>query len=298
MANCHTDIDNPDLCRRTGEAGIPFLDGARSSLLAARHLLTYRNRQKNPEPPPADLSDTGKANKWKKILLNHADAVLSEWQAMELFADFGISTPRCRSAQSRNEALRAASELGFPLVLKTAASGITHKSDQDGVVTHITDAQELEQAYAALSRRLGNRVLLSEMVAPGTEVGLGMVNDPQFGPFILIAAGGVLIELISDSQVALAPVTPVKAQQMIASLKIARLLDGMRGKPPGNRRALVKAIVRLSELAFALREVIAEIDINPVIVNQAGACAVDGLVSVSASSQARSRLSNRETASV
>ena len=298
MANCHTDIDNPDLCRRTGEAGIPFLDGTRSSLLAARHLLTYRNRQKNPGPPPVGLSDTGKANKWKKILLNHAGDVLGERQTMELFADFGISTPRCRSAQSRNEALRAASEIGFPLVLKTAASGITHKSDQDGVITNINDAQELERAYAALSRRLGNRVLLSEMVAPGTEVGLGMVNDPQFGPFIMVAAGGVLIELISDSQVALAPVTPVKAEQMITSLKIARLIEGMRGSPPGDRRALAEAIARFSELAFALREVISEIDINPVIVNQAGACAVDGLVSVSASSQARSRLSNREAASV
>ncbi len=296
MANCHTDIDNPDLCKRTGEAGIPFLDGTRPSLLAVKRLLTYRNRRKDPAAAtPTDLPDTGKVTKWKQLLSGHTGTTLSEWQALELFADFGISTPRCRGAQNRDEALRAASELGFPLVLKTAAGGVAHKSDQNGVITGITNAKELEQAYETLSQRLGNRVLVSEMAAPGTEVGLGMVNDPQFGPFIMVAAGGVLIELISDSQVALAPVTPARAEQMIASLKIARLIDGMRGNPPGDRRALIETIVRLSGLAFALREVISEIDINPVIVNQAGAWAVDGLVSVFDSSQASSNLSNRET---
>lgn len=87
-----------------------------------------------------------------------------------------------------------------------------------------------------------------------------------------------------------------RAEQMIAPLKIARLVDGVRGNPPGDRRALIETIVRLSGLAFALREVISETDINPVIVNQTGACAVDGLVSVFDSSQARSNLSNREMA--
>ncbi len=295
MANCHTDIDNPELCKRTGEAGIPLLDGTRPSLLAVRHLLTYRNRRKDPAAAPTDLPDTGKVNKWKKILTPQSGTTLSEWQAMQLFADFGISTPRCRSAQNRGEVLQAAAELSFPLVLKTAASGVTHKSDQGGVIPHITDTQELDRAYATLSKRLGNQVLVSEMAAPGTEVGLGMVNDPQFGPFIMVAAGGVLIELISDYRVALAPVTPARAQQMLESLKIDRLIDGIRGDPRGDRRALIETIVRLSGLAYALREVISEIDINPVIVNQAGAWAVDGLVSVSDSSQASSNFSNRET---
>ena len=299
MANCHIDIDNPDLRKRAAKAGIPFLDGARSSLLAVRHLLIYRDRRKDPDTAKAaNLADTGKANKWEKILRRATATILDEQQAMELFTDFGISAPRCRSVQNRDEALRAAVELGFPLVLKTAASGIAHKSDQDGVVTNITDGRELEQAYADLSQRLGNRALLSEMVAPGTEIGLGMVNDPQFGPLIMVAAGGTLIELISDSRVALAPVTKVKAQQMIASLKIARLIEGMRGAPAGDRRALAETIARFSQLAFALREVISEIDINPVIVNQAGVCAVDGLVSLFDSSQTSSSRSKRETASV
>ncbi len=296
MANCHTDIDNPDLGKRCGAAGLPFLDGTRPSLLAVRHLLAYRNRRKNRRLPIATVSDGGKAHKWKKILSSHSGAIVDERLAMELFADFRISAPRRRSAQNRDEALRAAAELGFPLVLKTATSGIAHKSDQNGVITNITDAGELEQAYEALSRRLGKRVLLCEMVAPGTEVGLGMVNDPQFGPFILVAAGGVLVELITDSRVALAPVTASGAEKMVTSLKIARLIDGIRGNPPGDRRALVETIVRFSELAFALREIISEIDINPVIVNQAGAWAVDGLVLVSDCSQDRSSLSKRETA--
>ena len=281
MANCHTDIDNPDLCKRAGEAGIPFLDGVRPSLLAVRHLLTYRNRQKDRgAPAPADLSDTGKVNKWKKILLDHAETILSERQAMELFADFGISTPQCRNAQNQTEALQAASELGFPLVLKTAENGIIHKSDQSGVIVNINNVQELERAYATLSETLGRNVLLCEMVAQGTEIGLGVVNDLQFGPFIMVAAGGILIELIADSAVTLAPVTAIRAEQMISSLKIEKMFAGIRGRPPADRSSLVQTIVLLSDMAYKLREYILEIDMNPVIVNQAGACAVDGLVTV------------------
>ncbi len=281
MANCHTDIDNPDLCKRTGEAGIPFLDGTRSSLLAVRHLLTYRNRRKDPgSPAPADLSDTGKVNKWKIILLDHAGTILSERQAMELFADFEISTPQCRNAQNQTEALQAALELEFPLVLKTAENGIIHKSDQSGVIVNITDVQELKRAYATLSETLGRNVLLCEMVAQGTEIGLGVVNDLQFGPFIMVAAGGILIELIADSAVALAPVTASRAEQMILSLKIEKMIAGIRGRPPADRSSLVQTVVLLSDMAYKLREYILEIDMNPVIVNQAGAYAVDGLVTV------------------
>jgi hypothetical protein len=172
----------------------------------------------------------------------------------------------------------AAAKLGYPVVLKTAQPGINHKSDCGGVVVGIADEQALLRAYRDLSTRLGPLALVSKMAAKGIEVALGTVNDRQFGPLIMVAAGGVMIELLDDRAMSLCPVSTAQAETMLGSLKLNRLLAGARGQPAVNRQAMIDAIVSLSHLAWELRDSIDEIDVNPVIASAGEVVAVDALI--------------------
>ena len=106
--------------------------------------------------------------------------------------------------------IQTAAEAGYPLVMKTAEPGIAHKSDCSGVIVNIQDQQALEQAYADLQSRLGSKVVIMPMVSGGIEVSLGMKNDPHYGPMIIIATGGIFIELLKDRTYSLAPYLPDK----------------------------------------------------------------------------------------
>jgi len=116
------------------------------------------------------------------------------------------------------------------------------------------------------------------MVDDGVEIGLGIINDPQFGPLLMVAAGGILIELLSERAMALCPVCIDDANDLLSTLKIDTMIKGVRGQAKSDRQALIDTIVKLSSMAYELKDVIAEIDINPVIVNSNGAVAVDALV--------------------
>ena len=192
--------------------------------------------------------------------------------------DFGLPTAMYRFAENKNQLVVAANELGYPLVMKTAESGIHHKSDCDGVILSISNQETLESSYRNLINRLGRRVLLMPMITGDVEISVGMKNDPQYGPLVIVAGGGILIELIDDRAFALAPVNHQQANELLSRLKVSTLLNGFRGKPAVDRQALVDLIVKFSEIAFSLSDVIQEIDLNPVMVNQHGCTIVDALV--------------------
>jgi acyl-CoA synthetase (NDP forming) len=280
MVNCFSDIANDGLCEETSRAGIPFLDGTREALVAMKNLLGFRDGAQRVSGQPQDsvsIDETVVA-RWKQRLGEVAGTTLSELEAMQLLGDFDIAIPDHGLAASEQEALEVASRIGFPVVLKTAEAGIDHKSDCGGVVINIGDPAELAAHYRDFHTRLGPVVLLSKLVDGGTEVGLGMINDPQFGPLVMVSAGGVYIELLKDRAVALAPVSRDQADELIASLKINTLILGTRGRPAQDREALIDIVVRFSHMALALKDWISEVDINPVIVNTRGAIAVDALV--------------------
>ncbi len=279
MANCYGDLAHNSLCMRSADAEIPLIDGAREALLGTKHLFEFRdysNRDYATAKPKSKSPD--KIKKWRERLNLKPNTILNELESLALLADFSIPVVRHAAADNKNELIIATKEIGYPLVLKTAAAEISHKSDQGGVVVGIEDENSLLDHYQDFSQRLGARVMLSEMVSDGIEIGLGSVNDPQFGPFIMLAAGGILIELISDRVVALCPIDKTEANEMLSSLKIEKLITGIRGQAPGDRNALVETIVSFSHLVFEFGDVIKEIDINPIIVNENGAIAVDGLV--------------------
>ncbi|MGZ8652071.1 MAG: acetate--CoA ligase family protein, partial [Actinomycetota bacterium] len=174
--------------------------------------------------------------------------------------------------------IAAAEEVGWPVALKTAASGVHHKSDVGGVALGLTNADALRAAYEDVASRLGPQVVVAAMAPPGVEVALGIVRDPQFGPLVLVAAGGVLVEILRDRRMALPPLDVPRSLAMIDRLRVRPLLDGVRGAPPADVDALARAISRLSVLAVDLGEELDALDVNPVIVTTDGCEAVDALV--------------------
>ena len=178
--------------------------------------------------------------------------------------------------------------IGYPVALKIESPDIPHKTEAGVVRLNIKDATDLRRAYdeiTAAAKRVEPTpriagVLVAEMVKPGLEIVIGAKIDPQFGPLVTVGMGGVLVELLNDVQVGLAPVTQAEARNMIDSLKGRKLFDGFRGAPPANMDALTDMVVRLSELIADHRDRITEIDINPVLLAPDGGVAVDALLVV------------------
>lgn len=265
-----------DHAMRLSRAGVAVLDGTLPSLRAVRHAMDWRDFLARPAPAP-DGAENPRAAHWRAVLAAR-DGALTEDEGYALLADYGIRVPDHRIAGSREAALAAARAIGFPLVMKTAAPGILHKSDVGGVKLNLADEAAVGAAYDDLAARLGPRVLISAMARGQAEMAFGLVRDPQFGSFVMVAFGGVWIEVLKDSQLVMAPVGRDDAARAIGALKMAKVLDGLRGAPPCDREALIGTFVRLGDLAADLGEQIAELDINPVMVGAGGVVAVDSLI--------------------
>jgi acetyl coenzyme A synthetase (ADP forming)-like protein len=185
------------------------------------------------------------------------------------------------------EAVATAERLGFPLVAKAIAPGLLHKTDVGGVIVGLDSPDGVTRAVGALRERMaacGTRlegVFLQREVRGGIEALVGVTTDPTFGPLLVCGLGGVLVELLRDVAFHLTPVTEVDAREMIARLRAARLLDGYRGMPPGDRDGLVDVILRVSALVEIVPEV-RELDLNPVkvLAPGRGAVVVDGRMRV------------------
>jgi hypothetical protein len=179
-------------------------------------------------------------------------------------------------ATSASEAVKAAEEVGWPVVLK--ATGVAHKTEAGAVRLGLRSPREVQEAHEDIASRLGPNVVVAAMAPRGVELALGVVRDPQFGPVMLVAAGGELVEVISDRRMALPPLDDARARRLLDRLAVRPVLDGVRGRPPADLDAVVRAIVRLSALAGDLGDLIGELDINPLICGPTGCVAVDALV--------------------
>jgi acetyl coenzyme A synthetase (ADP forming)-like protein len=189
---------------------------------------------------------------------------LLEAYAIPLVAERVVSTPE--------EAVEAAREVGFPVVLKTAVAG-AHKTEKGGVILDLAD----EEAVRAAAEQLGGPVLVQPFIRSGAELLAGAVQDPVFGPLVAFGPGGVFAELIGEAQFRLAPLTDVDAGELVSSGKAGRLVSGFRGAPAADEAALVDLLLRLSLLAEELPE-IAELDLNPVLALPDRCVAVDARV--------------------
>jgi len=259
------------------DAGIPLLEGTATGLAAFRNLFALAAFNSLPEraESPAEVVDPEIRQRWRTRLA--AGAPWSESEGLALLRDYGIPTASGDVADNAADALEIAERLGWPVVVKTAAT-IAHKSDQQGVVVGVEDAAALEAIYADLTVRLGPEVLVQEMAPAGVELALGIVRDSQFGPLVMIAAGGILVEMLEDRVFALPPLDSRRAERLLDELSINKLLAGVRGAEPADRAAIVDVAVRLSVLAADLGDLLEGLDINPLIAHPAGCMAVDALV--------------------
>jgi acetyl coenzyme A synthetase (ADP forming)-like protein len=202
------------------------------------------------------------------------DAWLEPGEVRSLLGAYGIELVQERVAADPAEAARAATELGFPVVVKTAEAG-AHKTETGGVILDLSTPSEAGEAAA----RIGGRVLVQRMVAGGVELLAGIVQDPVFGPLVAFGPGGVLAELIGEAQFCLAPVTDLDARALVGTGKAGTLVAGFRGRPGAEPSALVDLLGRLSRLGEDRPEVV-ELDLNPVIGHKRGYVAVDARIRV------------------
>src|SRR5919112_1821609 len=263
---------------RLRSSGIPVLEDVTSGLRAFLHLFERRDARELPSLEPPDLVPRETVRRWREVLSTGED--LGEARALEMLADYGVPVARSTAATGLQDVLAAAKRLGYPVALKTAAA--SHKTELGGVTLGIRDEVVLATAYREMSSRLGPSVTVQEMVEPGVEMALGIVYDLQFGPLVMVAAGGVLIEALGDRRLALPPLDEARASKLIDRLDARPLLDGVRGASPADVNALARTLSRLSLLAVDLGDLIGALDVNPVVVGPRGCLAVDALVEQSA----------------
>jgi acyl-CoA synthetase (NDP forming) len=205
-------------------------------------------------------------------------SVLTEHRAKALLAAYGLPETQERLATSAAEAAEAASALQYPVVLKIASPDLPHKTEAGGVVLGLQNPQSVAVAYDQIIRSARRYkpdariegVLVQKMAPRGHELVIGMVNDPTFGPIMMVGMGGTMVELMDDVVHRPAPVDAAEAAEMLGSLKSARLLTGFRGAAPIDITPAAELIANVSRAALAYRDRVAEMELNPVILHQDG----------------------------
>ncbi|HZP19298.1 MAG TPA: bifunctional acetate--CoA ligase family protein/GNAT family N-acetyltransferase [Bauldia sp.] len=286
---------------------IPAYDTPDEAVRAFMHLVRYRRNQELLfETPPNELKlaavDAGKV----RGLLDRARAsgrtMLSEPEAKTVLAAYGIPVTATRSVATPAEAARAAAEIGGPVVLKILSPDITHKSDVGGVRLDLDTPAAVERAaadmlatvQAAAPEARIDGFVVEQMVrrSQAHELLLGVAHDRTFGPILLFGQGGTAAEVIGDRAIGLPPLNTVLAREMISATRIARLLKGYRERPPADIDAVVRALLGLSQLVVDFSE-IAELDVNPLLVDDKGALALDARIVLHADGVPGERLAIR-----
>jgi acetyltransferase len=274
------------------QAGMPAFHYPESGVLAFAALADYTQAQAMllEVPPPlasAFPADLAGAHQLARETVTAGRTVLNESESKQLLADFGIPTPRIAIAADLEQARLIAANIGYPLALKIVSPDVTHKSDVGGVVLNVRDAVSLEREFTALLERVARAlpgarlegVAIQPMIAKryGRELLIGVARDPVFGQVITFGAGGVAVELLGDHNVALPPLSPRLADELISGTRIAALLKAYRHIPAADHAALIDVLIKVSEMVCALPW-LKEMDINPLVVDAHGAIALDARV--------------------
>ncbi len=281
------------------KGNVPTFHTPEAAVEAFSYLVNYYRNQKLLLETPGPLSlgkapDVEGARMIIEGALSEGRKVLSESESKAVLHAFHIPTAQASVVRSPNEALVQAESLGFPVVLKINSPDITHKSDAGGVRLGISNAQAVRSAYKdMLSSVKNNRpearidgVTIEPMLQRpnGRELLVGMVTDPVFGPVITFGAGGTTVEVMADRAVTLPPLNHRLVQDLIGQTRVRKLLGAFRHMPKADMKALEQVLLRVSEIACEL-PLVKELDINPLIVDESGAIAVDARLVVDYHSQ-------------
>ncbi len=221
---------------------------------------------------------------FEKVRAEKRSALL-EQEAKTVCKEYGIPVTELRIATSAEEAAIYSKEIGFPVVLKIISPDVLHKIDVGGVILDINNKEEAREAYIQILKTVKihkpnariEGILVQEMAPPSTEIIIGSIKDPQFGPTIMFGLGGTFVEVMKDVSFRIAPITREDAQEMITEIKAYPILKGYRGKAPRDLDAIINILLDTSRLVMDNQD-IKELDLNPVMVYSKGAKTVDARI--------------------
>ncbi len=274
----------------TDWGGVPFLQGAENSLKAVRALIRYsefqRNRKAGLIGTTAEASSI--AEQARALVRASNGKPLVERAAKELLALYDIPVTRETLATNADVAVAAAGEIGYPVVLKIESPDIAHKTEAGGVLLNISSDQAVRDGFDQIVASAKaydpdatiSGVLVQEMVSGGREMILGMTQDSTFGPAVAVGLGGIFVEVLKDVALGVPPISETAGRDMLDRLRGRAILDGVRGSAPADVDALLGLLGGFSQLCIDLRDDVAEIDINPLLVfdEGQGARVVDCLI--------------------
>jgi len=280
-------------------AGIPTYIFPESAARAIAALNRHRERAERGRETPAPLEvDRPSAAAIIARARHERRTRLSELEALGLLQAYGIPTVRARFAPTRELAVLAACELGFPVAMKVVSPDIVHKTDCGGVVLDVNGERNVAAAFDRLMETVQRRaptaridgVLVELQVDGGIETVAGVSRDPSFGPLVMFGLGGVYVEALHDVVFRIAPLNAREAREMVTGVRGAAILAGVRGRPAVDREALIDVVRRVSQLAVDFPE-IGELDVNPVLAFEHKVVAVDCRVALQAAPESSPRTS-------
>lgn len=264
------------------EAGVAVLRGAEPAVDAAAALVRYAQARRHwlaGRTARAELIAS-------ELELPSATGVLYTLQGARLLEGCGVALAATELAHSAEEAVACAARLGYPVAIKIESPDIAHKTEAQGVKLGLADAAAVRTAFAEImhnAKRYAPEArlegaIVQAMVRRGAELVIGLKNDPSFGMVIMVGLGGIFVEVLKDVVFRKAPVTAAEAECMLGELKSRAILDGVRGGPPVDKKALARLISAVSLFGAAAGNRLAELDLNPVIADSRSATAVDWLI--------------------
>ena len=296
------DVDKPIMTAFMGEKrvrgarkifqdhAIPTYDYPEDAVAALDAMLRYRQWLEKPEEQYQRFeANTSKVRKVFASVIKQHRHDLVENEARQILTAYGFRLPENRIARTTNEAVAAALEIGYPVVMKIASPDVLHKSDMGGVRVGLETGAMVEEAFFDITSNIQLRqpkarilgVMVQEMIPQGKEVILGITRDMQFGPMIMFGLGGIYVEVLKDVAFRIAPLSVEEAGAMIRDVRSFPLLRGVRGEAPADIEGIQDALLRLSQMTIDFPEII-EADINPLLVcpEGQGTVAVDARITI------------------
>lgn len=258
--------------------GIPVFREIQRSVECLRALFK-RNKRETPWNASVESFQYAAASgRWKQVLATPSSS-LDEHVSKQILADFGIPTVPEKIVASISEAKAAASDFGFPIVMKGISPGVVHKTEQGLVRIGIHSNEMVENAFSDIRTAMpnGGSILVQQQIDGGIELIVGFLRDPQFGPCVMLGLGGILAEALKDTAFAVAPISRKDAFHLMDQIRAQNVLNGFRNSIPVNREVLSDILIRTGELGLACPQ-IQEIDINPLIVCNGNPIAVDASI--------------------
>ncbi|KAF6243953.1 acyl-CoA synthetase [Nitrosopumilus sp. b1] len=258
--------------------GVPYFTYAEGAIRALNAMLTFSKSVNSPLGTVTKFkADKEKVKKIFDNVKKEGRPNLLEEEGQEVLRAYGFPLPKSILAKNEAEAVKNAKKIGYPVVMKIASPQIIHKSDAGGVKVNLKNEQEVKSAFKEIvsnAKKYNKKaeikgVLIVEMVKGGKEMIIGSKLEPGMGPVIMLGMGGIYVEVLKDVTFKLAPVTNKEADDMISSIKMKKILEGVRGEKPSDKAKLSECIQRLSQLVTDFKE-IKELDMNPVLVMEKG----------------------------